>query len=272
MKSRVPSDWATNIYEANASIYQPTLESGLKTAPQEARGIIRIFRTCGVPSGSRILDLSCGIGRHSVNLAKYGYHVTGVDPSTTFLRRARELALLEGVPQHTRFVRGSFSNLTAVLSKQSDRRFDGIIVMDSSIGVTGREKDDLKLFRDLRNLAMPGAPLIVDIFDRKAVAEAYQWTRVEDFPDNLVRIWTFISPPGSLVHEAQWQFYRRQPDGSLAHLLTIRIRARQYSIAELRRLARKAGWRYEACFGSFKNLHEFSRGDYRAIVLFRNAG
>ena len=273
MRLRVSRDWATAIYETNSRIYQPILESGLKSAPREVNGIIKILRKCGVPSGSRILDLSCGIGRHSVNLAKRGYRVTGVDPSRTFLNRARELALHEGVSHNTRFVRGRFSNLTAVLSKQDGaERFGGIIVMDSSIGVTGRDEDDLKLFKDLRSLALPGAPLVVDIYDREALAAAYQWTRIEDFPDNLVRIWTALSPPGSLVHTARWQFYRRQPDGSLAHLLTIRIRVRHYSIAELGRLARKAGWGYEASFGSLKDLHRFTHGDYRAIAVFRNAG
>jgi 2-polyprenyl-3-methyl-5-hydroxy-6-metoxy-1,4-benzoquinol methylase len=40
----------------------------------------------------RILDLGCGTGRHSIEMTKRGYHVTGVDLSESQLNRAREKA------------------------------------------------------------------------------------------------------------------------------------------------------------------------------------
>lgn len=41
----------------------------------------------------RILDIGCGTGRHSVELAKRGYHLTGVDLSESMLHRARQKAI-----------------------------------------------------------------------------------------------------------------------------------------------------------------------------------
>jgi 2-polyprenyl-3-methyl-5-hydroxy-6-metoxy-1,4-benzoquinol methylase len=41
---------------------------------------------------TRILDIGCGTGRHSLELAKRGYRVTGVDLSESQLKRAREKA------------------------------------------------------------------------------------------------------------------------------------------------------------------------------------
>jgi len=38
----------------------------------------------------KIIDIGCGTGRHSIELAKRGYRVTGVDLSEAQLRRARE--------------------------------------------------------------------------------------------------------------------------------------------------------------------------------------
>ncbi|MBN1591218.1 MAG: class I SAM-dependent methyltransferase [Pirellulales bacterium] len=40
----------------------------------------------------RILDIACGTGRHAIELARRGYHVTGFDLSEGQLRRAREKA------------------------------------------------------------------------------------------------------------------------------------------------------------------------------------
>lgn len=54
---------------------------------QEVRG----DRSC------RILDLGCGTGRHSIELARRGYSLCGVDLSTSMLARARSKAKTAGV-------------------------------------------------------------------------------------------------------------------------------------------------------------------------------
>jgi len=50
-----------------------------------------------LPPGSRILDLGCGTGRHSVELAKRGYQITGVDISSGMLAEAKKAAKKAGV-------------------------------------------------------------------------------------------------------------------------------------------------------------------------------
>jgi SAM-dependent methyltransferase len=45
----------------------------------------------------RILDIGCGTGRHSIELARRGYSVVGVDLSNTMLKRARTNAQQAGV-------------------------------------------------------------------------------------------------------------------------------------------------------------------------------
>jgi 2-polyprenyl-3-methyl-5-hydroxy-6-metoxy-1,4-benzoquinol methylase len=42
---------------------------------------------------TRILDIGCGTGRHSIELTRRGYKVTGIDLSDSLLKRANEKAL-----------------------------------------------------------------------------------------------------------------------------------------------------------------------------------
>jgi len=41
----------------------------------------------------KIIDIGCGTGRHSIELAKRGYNLTGIDLSESLLERAKEKAL-----------------------------------------------------------------------------------------------------------------------------------------------------------------------------------
>ncbi|MBN2103570.1 class I SAM-dependent methyltransferase [bacterium] len=69
----------------------------------------------------RILDIGCGTGRHSIELAKRGYHIVGIDLSESLLKRAKDKA--------------SEQNLHVVFQKQDARKlafseeFDLIIML-----------------------------------------------------------------------------------------------------------------------------------------------
>jgi SAM-dependent methyltransferase len=65
-----------------------------------------------IAKGAAILDLACGAGRHSINLAKRGYtNITAIDLSPTLIREAKRAAEAEGVK--------------IIFKEQDMRRFDG---------------------------------------------------------------------------------------------------------------------------------------------------
>lgn len=51
-----------------------------------------IEKEIGFNKQSRILDIGCGTGRHSIELTKRGYKITGIDLSDSLLKRAKEKA------------------------------------------------------------------------------------------------------------------------------------------------------------------------------------
>ena len=58
----------------------PYLSHPLLTAERTAAEVDEIERLVGSVSG-RVLDVGCGFGRHSIELASRNADVTGIDPS-----------------------------------------------------------------------------------------------------------------------------------------------------------------------------------------------
>ncbi len=57
----------------------------------------KLIALMGIAPNAKVLDLCCGIGRHSVEFARLGYRVTAVDITALFLAQARERAKHEKV-------------------------------------------------------------------------------------------------------------------------------------------------------------------------------
>src|SRR5438477_4621135 len=57
-----------------------------------------LLQVMKLPAGARILDIGCGTGRHSLELARRGFRMTGVDLSTGLIEVARAKARSENLP------------------------------------------------------------------------------------------------------------------------------------------------------------------------------
>ena len=62
-----------------------------------AAEVEKLVALLGIAPSAKVLDLCCGIGRHSVEFARLGYRVTAVDLTASFLAQARERAKREQV-------------------------------------------------------------------------------------------------------------------------------------------------------------------------------
>jgi 2-polyprenyl-3-methyl-5-hydroxy-6-metoxy-1,4-benzoquinol methylase len=84
--------WYEELFENYADHYEN--EPFVKGTQGEADFI---EREIGFDKSITILDIGCGTGRHSIELAKRGYTVTGIDLSEAQLRKAREKARQENL-------------------------------------------------------------------------------------------------------------------------------------------------------------------------------
>ena len=66
----------------------------IENTPAQVDAIVSLLN---LRQSDRVLDLACGVGRHSLELARRGYRVVGVDRTEQYLERARRTAAAEGI-------------------------------------------------------------------------------------------------------------------------------------------------------------------------------
>jgi SAM-dependent methyltransferase len=113
-----------------------------------------------------VLDLCCGPGRHSVELARRGMRVTGVDRTRPYLRRARRKAAREGLS--IEFVE---QDMRQPLGRA---RFDVAINLFTSFGYFEAPSDDLRVLANLHQALVPGGVLLIDTVGRDYVVRTWK--------------------------------------------------------------------------------------------------
>src|SRR5215470_10331744 len=77
LERHLPSDWWRTLFN---SLYLETDGDVIENDRNTSEEVDLLIRTVGLERNDRILDLCCGQGRHSLELARRGFpHVTGLD-------------------------------------------------------------------------------------------------------------------------------------------------------------------------------------------------
>ena len=148
----------------------------LASAPDEIGAVLSL---AGVEDGD-VLDLCCGPGRHSIELARRGFRVTGVDRSSFLLGRARDLASEAGVD--VEWVRQDMRRFAR------DEAFDLVLSMFTSFGYFDDPSDDVAVLRNVHRSLRPGGTLVLDAAGKEWLAREFQPTTSEVLPDGAVLV------------------------------------------------------------------------------------
>lgn len=108
--------------------------------------------------GEKILDLACGFGRHSLELARRGFAVTGVDITPAYIQYAKEQAESEGLD--ARFL---CADIREVGFKSE---FDLVLNMaDGAVGYLENDAENRKIFAVVSKALKPGGRHFMDIMN-----------------------------------------------------------------------------------------------------------
>ncbi len=148
-------EWIHDFYGGERNLYETAYTAvgtfDKKSPEVEVEGVVKLL---GMKPGDHILDWCGGWGRHSIPLAKRGFHVTTLDFQRHYLERGRMSAQQEGVSVN--WVQSDFRETPREI--QADC---AVNLFTAGIGYFGEENDIVAL-RSLREALKPGGMILID--------------------------------------------------------------------------------------------------------------
>ncbi|MCL2444380.1 MAG: class I SAM-dependent methyltransferase [Treponema sp.] len=184
----------------------------------------------------RVLDLCCGLGRISCELAQMGFAVTGVDITESFLKAAKEDAEYEKLDieyikcDAREFIRPDY--------------FDTIVNLYISFGYFTDQKDDLKVLRNVYESLKKDGAFIIETLGKEISSRDF--VEAEWFERAGYTMLTEYEPLDS------WTFLKNRwiliKDGKRLEKTFIQ---RLYSASELRTILQEAGFKTIEIYGDW---------------------
>lgn len=258
--------WDHVLFVEHPELYLPILIEARKTAKSEVNGLLRILKKYGVNNKARVLDLFCGIGRHSVLIAKKGYSVIGYDPSELFLEEGKKCSKkLKLELPNLRFVLGSPFEVSQTIKKSGVDQFDVIMIMSNCLGFRN-ENFDLELLKDIYEIAKRNCIIIVEIENRDWRIRNFESCKNYSYNSLLIQeSWRFDME--SSVSTSNSTFYEKNHLGDLNLKMKLKVALRLYSLHELIGMFKNSGWLYVECFDNLAKLGHADLNSQNMIVI-----
>lgn len=202
--------------------------------------------------GAALLDLACGHGRHSIELARRGYQVTGLDLSASHLDLAREAAAAAGV---------TVAWVEADMRRPPPGPFDAVINLYSAFGYLESDAADQAVLTAVAHVLRPGGQFLLETRNREQVARTFH-----------PRVWQPLADGSLFLQEATFDLVTGrirttvtlvEPDGRREHRDFI---MRQYTLAELVHMLAAAGMTVRETWGGFDGSR-YTPDSPRLLVL-----
>lgn len=203
--------------------------------------------------GERILDVGCGFGRHSIELARRGYAVTGIDPSGAMIAAARQRAQEEGLEIDFRQERGQHM--------RSASPFAAALCLFTTLGQIDEQGENTALINNVHSMLQDGGHLLVEVPQRGTAVRR-------------------LTPYEEIGQGPRKAFVRRRYDAQSRSIFeefrivsghdeqTYRLRYRLFTRYELESLLTNAGFSVTAVYSDYEGT-ELGPEQAQMLVLAR---
>ena len=148
---------------------------------QDAKKLVDlILQNVNIPSGSKVLDMACGTGRHSILFAENGFYVTAVDLSKNLLEIAKGSTECAGV--NINFVHSDLRSFCV------NSKFNLVVNLFTSFGYFEEECDNFKILEIAYNHLNENGYFVIDFFNRRYVEDnLIPESRDEIFDEKIIQ-------------------------------------------------------------------------------------
>jgi D-alanine-D-alanine ligase len=176
LEEHVRPDWWRRIFNATYLKTDGDVVDDLNITRNEVDYFSELLH---LSAEDKILDLCCGQGRHSLELARKGFKkVEGLDRSHYLIQRAKTQAKREGLS--LKFREGDARKLPY----PSDS-FDAVMLLGNSFGYFETVQDDLRVLKEIFRILKPWGRFIIDVTDGAYLKEKFQPRSWEWIDKNL---------------------------------------------------------------------------------------
>lgn len=243
--------WTEELFEENPHLFLSILRGLNPQARTEIRDILGLLEIQGYKP-KRVLDLNCGIGRHSIELGKLGIEVLGTDLSPAYIEIASKRAQKRKVGDKVRFKVVDMRRVRSALS--NEELFDGILCLWTSFGFYDDDTND-DVLRQCLKLVKPGGFFALDIVNRDWLLRNFSERSFERIKDRLILYERQLDSQTSR-HKDKWTFMRQIDENTLILDGEFKLDLRVWSLHELILLFQRTGWKFEHAYPGFS----FTRG------------
>jgi len=165
LEEYVPRDWWRRIFN---SLYLKTDGDVVEDREITAREVDTILSILNLSYEDKILDLCCGQGRHSFELARRGFqNIEGLDRSHYLIQKAKINAKKDGL--NLKFREGDARKLP-----YPPDAFDVVLILGNSFGYFDSVQEDLRVLKEVMKVLKPWGKLLIDVSDGEYLREHFQ--------------------------------------------------------------------------------------------------
>ncbi len=246
--------WTEKLFEENPQLFLSILRELNPQARTEIRDILGLLDIQGYKP-KRVLDLNCGIGRHSIELGKRGINVIGTDLSPVYIEIARKRAQKLKIEDKVRFKVVDMRQIQSALSNEEP--FDGILCLWTSFGFYDDDTND-DILRQCLKLVKPGGFFALDIVNRDWLLRNFSERSFERIKDRLILYERQFDSQTSR-HKEKRIFMRRIDEKTLVLEGDFQLDLRVWSLHELVLLFERAGWKFECVYPGSSSTNDIRK-------------